>query len=402
MPQISGPQVWSSAVDMRTGELSPPSMGQWSTTLKTLIAHPTIKIARLLSIAPAVIRKWTTEATHDNVPDEVHDHIRKTVIPHQAQIVADSMLGMIDWGWVAFERVLDEDQKFKELKRLLHILTVLLVDPKTGDLIGVSQEQSQYQGPVELYVPDAVIMAQNVIGQEWYGRGDVIDAQASHTAWTNADAAGKRYDEKTAGAHWVIKYPEGTSHYNDQADVDNGVIAKDILDRLKSNGLIAIPQSVQRFLEQGNSEHPAWTIELMESSANTSVSLDTRLSYCDKLMVRAFGLPERTLQEGKHGTKAEAETHADVAMTYVDMRLQHVMQKLNRDVVKPEIAAHFGDAMSNAVQIIPEPMDAERRAYLQSVYDKILGTPEGFMSELDDIDVAALRDVSQIPSVKMN
>jgi hypothetical protein len=66
------------------------------------------------------------------------------------------------------------------------------------------------------------------------------------------------------------------------------------------------------------------------------------------------------------------------------------------------LIAHYGDGMADAVKIIPEPIDADRRAYLQSVYDKILGTPEGFMSELDAIDVAALRDVSGIPSSKMN
>ena len=113
-------------------------------------------------------------------------------------------------------------------------------------------------------------------------------------------------------------------------------------------------------------------------------------------------MPERTLQEGQHGTKAEAETHADAAMTYIDMRLKHVMQQVNKHVVKPELAAHFGEQWADSVRVIPEPIDADRRAYLQSVYDKILSTPEGFMSELDSIDVAALRDVSQIPSSKMN
>ena len=403
MPQITGPQVYSTSIDTRTGELSPPTVSQWSTTLKTLIAHPTIKIARLLSVAPAVIRQWTTESTRDDVPEEVHDHIRKLIIPHQPQIVADGILGMVDWGWVAFERVLDDEQKFQELKRLLHVMTTLLVDPANGDLLGCRQEATTYtQGIIDLTIPDCVIMSQNVIGQEWYGRGDVIDAQAAHTSWANADAVAKRYDEKTAGAHWVIKYPMGTSDYNGEAGVDNGVIAEALLAALKSNGLIAIPQSLQRFVESGSDSHPEWSIELMESSANTSVSLDTRLRYCDVLMVRAFGMPERTLQEGQHGTKAEAETHADAAMTYIDMRLKHVMQQVNKHVVKPELAAHFGEQWADSVRVIPEPIDADRRAYLQSVYDKILSTPEGFMSELDSIDVAALRDVSQIPSSKMN
>lgn len=402
MPQVSGPQIWSSTIDVRSGELSATNPNAWAKTLAGLIAHPTIKIARLLSIAPAVIRKWTTEATMDGVQDEVHDHIRKTIIPHQAQIVADALLGMVDWGWVAFERVVDDDQKFHGLKRLLHVLTTLLVDPVNGDLLGCRQQATQYnQNTVDLYLPNAVIMSQNVVGQEWYGRGDCADAQGAYDAWVNANAVAKRYDEKTAGAHWVIKYPLGTSYYND-TETDNGVIAKSLLDALKSNGLIAIPQTVQRFIDGASATSPEWSIELMESSANTSVSLDTRLRYCDVLMVRAFAMPERALTEGKHGTKAEAETHADAALTYIDMRLQHVMQQVNKYIVEPELIAHFGENMAKAVRIIPEPIDADQRVYLRSIYDKILSTPEGFMVELDAIDVAALRDQAQVPSSKMN
>lgn len=403
MPTITGPQIFTQSIDAYTGQLSAPSVSEWDKRLKALKKHPTIKLARLLSVAPAIIRKWTTEATMDNVQDEVHDHIRKTIIPHQADIVADAMLGLIDWGWVAFERVIDEEQKFAKLKKLLHILTTLLADPENGDLVGVRQEANNYKDEVvELFIPDCVIFTQNVEGQEWYGASDCADAEAAYLAWTNANEVARRYDEKTAGAHWVIKYPMGVSDYNGEKDVDNGIIAQDILNALKSNGLIAIPQAAKRFLDGDGTSEPAWNIELMESSANTSVSLETRLRYCDVLMVRAFAMPERALTEGQHGTKAEAEAHGDAALTYIDMRLQHIMRGVNEHIVKPELITHFGEAMADAVRIIPEPMDAERRAYLQSVYDKILSTPEGFMAELDDIDVAALRDVSQIPSKEMN
>lgn len=399
----TGPQVWSTAINTYTGELAAPSPTDWSRRLDALIKHPTIKLARLLSIAPAIVRQWTTEATMNNVGDEVHDHIRKTVIPHHISIVSDAMLGMIDWGWVAFERVLDDDQKFKELKRLLHTLTVLLADPETGDLVGIRQQASTYKNEiVDLYIPDAVVFTQNVIGQEWYGRSDCGDAEGAYLDWKNASEVAQRYDAKTAGAHWVVKYPMGVSDYNGEKDVDNGIIAQDLLSSLKSNGLIAIPQSVKRFLDGDSGESSAWSIELMESSANTSTSLETRLRYCDVLMVRAFAMPERALTEGQHGTKAEAEAHGDVALTYIETRLEHVMKRVNECIVKPELITHFGPQMAEAVRIIPEPMDAERRAYLQSVYDKILSTPEGFMSELDDIDVAALRDISQIPSKEMN
>jgi hypothetical protein len=396
MPQLTGPQVYTSTIDDYTSQLVPTNLNAWDKTLKKLKAHPTIKIARYLSIAPAIIAKWTTEG---DAPKEAHEHIAEKILPHQTSILSDAMLGMIDWGWAPFERVLDDQQCFKYLKPLLQTLSILLVDPENGELLGVHQERTTHcDKEVDLYEPDAVVFTQQVVGQEWYGRGDTMDAEAAYNSWLDAETVAKKYDAKTAGAHWVIKYPLGTSRYND-TDMDNGLIAKDILDKLTANGNIAIPAAVQRFIGPDNPETDAWSIELMESSSNTSTSLDVRLRYCDVLMCRAFCLPERMLTEGTHGTKAEAEQHADVAMTYIEMRRDHVLEKVNRLIVQPELMTHFGPGVK--LKLVPEPMNAEQREYLRTVYDKILSTPEGFLAELDDLDINALRDHARVPSKKI-
>jgi len=50
------------------------------------------------------------------------------------------------------------------------------------------------------------------------------------------------------------------------------------------------------------------------SATNTSQgSFIDRQKYLDALKMRAFGLPERSILEGSHGTKAEADVHADIA-----------------------------------------------------------------------------------------
>ena len=95
---ITAPQVLSSAIDEYTFTLS-TTLGDWPRVVDEIISHPTIKIARYLSIAPAVIRQWTTDGP---APKEVHDHIAKYITPHRVSIMRDAMLGMIDWGWIAF------------------------------------------------------------------------------------------------------------------------------------------------------------------------------------------------------------------------------------------------------------------------------------------------------------
>jgi hypothetical protein len=399
MPQLTGPQVYTTQINTYDRTLVTDNPDSWYKTLIELRKHPTIKIARFMAVAPAVISKWTTEGKAD---DEIHDHLIKHVIPHQTSIVSDAMLGMMDWGWAAFERVLTDDQIFHALKPMMHILTTLLVDIDNGNLIGFMQEETQYKEEVELYEPDAVIFTQNVEGQEWYGHSDMESAQIGYDSWKAADTVAKKYDEKTAGAHWVVKYPLGKSLHNGQ-DKDNGEIARDILNSLTSNGNIAIPQDVQRWLDiqtqGGGGGQPQWSIELMESTASTSTSLDTRLRYCDIMMLRGFCMPERMLTEGRHGTKAEAETHADVAMTYIEMKRDHVLDRMNKTVVKEEITTHFGPEFADSVKLIPEPLNADQRQYLREVYSSILASPEGFMAQLDDIDIDALRDQAGVPTI---
>lgn len=400
MPQITGPQVYSQQINTYDKTLIPDNPESWYNTLKTLKKHPTIKIARFMSVAPAVVSKWTTEGDAD---DEVHDHIAKHFLPHQTSIVTDAMLGMMDWGWMAFERVLTDDQIFHALKPMMHIMTTLLVDVENGNLIGFMQEETQFHKEVELYEPDAVIFHQNVEGQEWYGHSDMESAQIGYNSWNDAETVAKKYDQKTAGAHWVVKYPLGQSLYNG-TEKDNGEIAQEILNSLTANGNIAIPQDAARFLDlqtQGASkDQNSWSIELMESTSSTSTSLDQRLRYCDMMMVRGFCMPERTLTEGRHGTKAEAETHADVAMTYIEMKRDHVIERLNKTVIKDEVINHFGPDQADLIKLVPEPLNADQRQFLREVYSQILGSPEGFMAQLDDIDIDALRDQAGIPTVK--
>jgi len=393
----TAPQVYLSTIDLTTGQLAITTpQANWLKTLRTIISHPTIKIARFLSIAPAVIRQWSTEG---DAPKEVHDHIAKYIIPHRVTILRDALLGMIDWGWVSFECLLDNEQRFAGFKHLLWDLTTLVVDPDTGDLTGIFQNATQFTQQVTLYEPDCITFYQNVWGQEWYGRGDVIDAKLAYDQWMAASDMAGRYDAKVAGAHWVVHYPPGVSLI-DGVETDNGLIAQKLLGQLKSSGTIAIPRAVQAFVDAANAgaEQHQWKIEILESSANTSSGIDTRLRYLDMLMVRAFCMTERSLQEGQHGTKAEAETHADVAIAYIDMRLQHVISRINKIVVDAEIARNFGPQYVGRCVIIPEPMDADKRTYLQGVYDKILSTPEGFMDQLDDIDINALREISGVPT----
>ena len=95
----------------------------------------------------------------------------------------------------------------------------------------------------------------------------------------------------------------------------NPELAKRLAHKLESSGAVAIPRDVAQLLETAGLDSPGWKIELLSEGGSLQAGFTGRLEYLDKLKVRGILTPERTVLEGQHGTLAEAEAHADVALT---------------------------------------------------------------------------------------
>jgi hypothetical protein len=219
------------------------------------------------------------------------------------------------------------------------------------------------------------------------------NARETHTQWHDANAGAARYDNKLAGSHWIVKYPgTGKSFDGNGVEVENAVLAKRILDALESSGSIAIPMDVAAFVDELSKANAAWDVSILSDSASRQPAFIDRLKYLDTLKVRALLKPERTVTEGQYGTKAEAETHGDLAQTCDDMLHRHVTKAVNEQVLNPLVAINFGCRAVGKVRLKAAPIADAQKAFMRLVYQEILKNPQGFLQESAAIDTDAIKD----------
>lgn len=365
---------------------------------------PTVALARALSIAPILAAQWSYEQEND-APVGAQEFISRMLAPLRFHILRSSFFGCIDFGWQAYEKIFEirEDGMcyLRKLKPLLQDITDILVDVDTGAFIGVKQEEfhhpSRPQG-VALSVDKCLLLNIDVEGSNWYGESVMSIVEGPYDSHVKSNAGSERYDQKLAGSHWVIHYPQGQSKIDGSGEeVDNFIIAKRIIARLESSGAIAVPRQIAQHLDSMNESSPdSWKIELINDPGGQQTFME-RMRYLDALKCRAFGLPERAVIEGQFGTKAEAEAHADIAILNMEARHMLIAQQINWHLVNQLLRYNYGPQAENKVYIQPAAIADLEKSWLRDLYTKIISDPNGFLTELDGIDLEALRDRVGIP-----
>lgn len=398
MSERTAPQI---ATTLSTPELEP----QGGTTSKYKLwrdmrKDPTIALARWLSVAPVLTAEWSVEHTLD-APEGAVDLVRREVLPLKIHYMRSAMYGCVDYGWQAYEKVLtrrdDGSVGLDKLKPLFQDLTTILVDVKTGAFTGLLNGTQEPRAKLD--VEECLLCAIDVEGTDWYGQSIMAVAEAPHKKWNLAEGAAARYDQKVAGANWVVYYPVGVTKV-DGADQDNFLVAKTILAALESTGSVAVPRLVDNWVDELDKESPnSWFIELLGDGSPKQYSFANRLGYIDSLKVRAFGIPERAILEGQFGTKAEAETHGDLATTNMEVRALILVQLLNWHVVNHLLRLNYGPGVENTVYVQMAPIADANRAFLRKVYESIVASPDGALLEISKIDLEAMRDKLGVPTM---
>jgi len=384
----------------------------WNKRVRKMRRDPTISYLRKLLMAPILTSDWTV--TSDEGYKQAEQSIHSAFVPRRFDIIRNVIRGELDFGWQPFEMVWDYDQELnqvvlRKMKPLLQDITEILVNPH-GDLVGVRNRPTYlsslgYTGPwVDLFGSECLVFSHDVEGTNWYGEAAMRAQEGPYESWNECEAAAKRYDTKIAGAQWVIRYPEGTSTYNGQEDVDNFVVAQDIMRKLESSGKIAIPQRVLDQVEdlnQGVTDATrAWDIELITASSSSESQFVGRQKYLDALKARAIGIPERAVFEGQFGTKAEAEAHADFAIDNIQMWQTDIINHLNNTAVKFLLEMNFGKAYEDHVRLTASPLSDERRAFLRTLYMAYFQSQTGSAEEGESVDWDAIREEQTIPTRK--
>ena len=364
---------------------------------RTIRKNSTVALARELAVSPIIASDWTIKADED-VPKEWEDYVRDTFMPLRDEFLATALyFGDIDFGYQCWEKVIEPADgylKLVRLKALLHDITEICIGHK-GGFIGVRQVGQN------LGLNNSIHCGFRVEGSYLYGIPLLENIRNIYNMWMDCNEGARRYDRKIAGSHIVVEYPPGSSFDRYGKEVENAVLANQILQTLESAGGIAVPRDLAAYMQLLNTQDPGWKIWIMDQGGAQQHSFTDRLDYLDKQFTRGLHIPERAILEGRHGTLAEAEAHGDVIFTIQDIKHRRVTDELNRQAVKQMLYLNFGkEAIKGGhprVRLVASPIADKQKLLFTQLYTQLLGSPAG-AQELQSIDMKSMRDQLGIPT----
>lgn len=391
-----------SAVVMITGkaeELIPAATTITYAMKRDMRKDPTIALGRSFSVAPILTSEWSIQSEED-VPEERIKFIRKEILPWRLRILNHALFGGIDFGWTPFELIFKNQGRLIHLDNVKHLLpdlTRILVS-KRGKFKGF--KQTNKIGQIQLIRGDsALLISFRVEGTMWYGEALLNNAYVAYTSWNEANSGAARYDKKIAGSHFVVYYPPGSCLDADGDEVENHLMAKEILLALESSGSVAVPTTILEHIEELDEKAQSpfgWRIEILEDRVGRQASFVARLKYLDTLKIRGLIMPERSMMEGSHGTLAEASAHIDLALTNMDFMHMWITETINRKIVDVLLRVNWGMKAVGSVWLVPSSLVSEKRVYLQRVYLALLARGDN-LTEPQKIDLDAVKDLLGIP-----
>lgn len=369
--------------------------GSFYKKIRQMRRDPTIALVRELSIAAILASEWSIEEM-DGSPPGAKEFIEKNILPLRMHILSTSLFGCSDFGWQPYEKVFELKPienliGLKKLKPLLQDNTIIIVDPVTGAFNGFKNYETT------LDISDCLLVNIRVEGTNWYGSGFSEVVEKPYNEWNVTNDAAVRYDEKIAGAHWVIHYPVGMTMFNG-AITDNYEIALAILAKLQSSGSVVIPRTLLQTGDDLTKTEDGWEIEIVSAYPTSDVAFLQRLKYHDALKARAYCMPERAVLEGQFGTKAEAEAHADLAITNMELRHEAMVLQYNWHMINQIIRTNWGEQFENTVKISVAPITDLNRQFLRQVYIQSWSNPAVADAESQSIDFEQLREEVGLPT----
>ena len=362
------------------------------TQLRAVRLDPTVSLARGLLISSIQAGSWNIEADED-VPEDVVEYMEHLLKLRDGLIYNSVAYGRVDYGWMPFEKIFSVDERGKiiltRLKPLLHDITRILVTPQ-GHFNGYRQNPLSGT-PLDVEVDKCLHVAFGVEAGNLYGMPLLENVRAAMTSWTDCDAGASRYDAKVAGSHWVVHYPPGTGTVDGES-VSNSEIAALILEAMVSSGSVAIPTTTAEVIQELSNvtvaDLYAWNVELIEDGGDKQSSFTNRLNYLDKQKVRGLGVPERSVLEGEHGTKAEAGEHGDAAILSFEQIDRAIATAVNEQVVNQLLELNYGKSWIGKVRIVALPLVDTQVEFLRKLYLEIRD---------QNLDVETLADRLDLP-----
>lgn len=366
-------------------------------TYREMLNDPTIALCQAAAAAPIRSAGWSVEAD-DDAPEEAVSLITDIFESHRPWILAQAVRS-IYYGWQGFEKVWSIDEGgytiITQFKPLLPDWTEITVD-EYGTMTGMRQHG------VTLDLSKSLVISYDVEGDNWYGRSRMENLRRwAWCPWKGGARKLEQYQTKTAGVIPMITYPEGQGYDQNNGVLTNYEIATRALATLSQATGIAMPNTLHPWAEDALrnganlNDLLAWKIQLIEPRAGHGSEFVGALSYQDKLKARGYLIPERAILEGQYGTKAEAGTHGDVALSISQSVLDDIVRQINMQAVDDVLSTNFGPDVRGKVYLKPAPIEDDELMLFRELVKGLYTSAPDLMRT--DLDMDAILDRLNLP-----
>ncbi len=365
-------------------------------TYREMLNDPTIALCQAAAAAPIRAAGWSVEAD-DDAPDEAVSLITDIFESHRPWILQQAVRS-IYYGWQGFEKVWTIEDGYtiiSQFKPLLPDWTEITVD-EYGTMTGMRQHG------VMLDLSKSLVISYDVEGDNWYGRSRMENLRRwAWAPWKGGARKLEQYQTKTAGVIPMITYPEGEGFDENGGVLTNYQIAVRALAMLSQATGIAMPNTLHPWAEDALrnganlNDLLAWKIQLIEPRAGHGAEFVGALSYQDKLKARGYLIPERAILEGQYGTKAEAGTHGDVALSISQSVLDDIVRQINMQAVDDVLSTNFGPDVRGKVYLKPAPIEDDELMLFRELVNGLYTSAPDLMRT--DLDMDAVLDRLNLP-----
>jgi hypothetical protein len=371
-------------------------------------ADPALTMSRAAMTAPIRSADKSYEA-REGTPDEVVKFIQSVFDPLLPEYVYEA-LDSPSMGWSGFEKVWgrrDGRWIIADLKPLDQVENSILVYKAGGDFAGIRTRGIDNQqldlDPLYSFVCSCDARKRYYYGRPWH-------ANAVATWWRKKCAFEEleRLNKKASGIQPTGYYPpaddEAANHTNENKmrEIVNakmrgeGVLFPNLTGDLGAD-LAADYRNVK-----GLAETAMWRVEIEDfgNQAPAAESILNQIRMFNADLSRAWHVPERAVQEGQHGTKAEAGVHGDIALTVAELLYGDICTALNKGAVNDVLVKNYGEAARDSVQIKPGKLTDVWAGTDLALLNGLIANADTLMALVEVVDWDALLTRRGVPKVK--
>lgn len=371
-------------------------------TYRQMRGNPTIAIARAAATAP--IRAAEISVEGPDATDEQVEFIESVIMPLWPRFVRDAMFAL-DYGWQPFERVYGSEDGYivlKKLKPLAVDLSIVRVDEATGAFAGVDN------GNAKLDASKAFAWTYDQEYDGYYGRSRHENIRDVWWAWIELLRKEGQYVSKIAGVLPVITYPDGVGRDKNGRQVSNEDLATQVLSNLGRGSGVAMPNRLAEWagdLMRGGvdvTQLAAWQIKFLESQGQHGSDMVGQMQHKEALMLRGWLVPERSVIEGRFGTKAEASEHTAMSVSIAQHDLFDLLRCVNEYIVDPLLALNFGPQARGTVSVTASPLIDDKALLARRVVEAVLTNPANLDMIATVVDLDTMIEQQGIPTTDVS